>query len=174
MRGFGFSSAATHYHLTFTTECIHNVFYKLVLPLVTSARRFDHKRDDETKNWRNVAMAAIWLHTSRCAKTREDWGPFCFFWAATERKVNAPSRASNIKFLFFYVIFFMAYENLATILTFLNSTDEGLGPKSLETELIGTLSLGKGGRATKSGCGSGRSCNHLDWSKVRKLIGHLH
>ena len=59
MRGFGFSSAATHYHLTFTTECIHNVFYKLVLPLVTSARRFDHKRDDQTKNWRNVAMAAI-------------------------------------------------------------------------------------------------------------------
>ena len=78
------------------------------------------------------------------------------------------------KVFIFYVIFFMAYENLATILTFLNSTDEGLGPKSLETELIGTLSLGKGGRATKSGCGSGRSCNHLDWSKVRKLIGHLH
>ena len=30
---------------------------------------------------------------------------------------------------------FMAYANIATILTYLNSTDEGLGPKHLETEL---------------------------------------
>ena len=60
----------------------------------------------------------------------------------------------------------MAYENLATILTFLNSTDEGLGPKSLETELIGTLSLGKGGRATKSGCGSISSRTVLATKKI--------
>ena len=48
----------------------------------------------------------------------------------------------------------MAYENLATILTCLNSTDEGLGPKSLETELIGTLSLGRGGEG------------HEEWVRV--------
>ena len=71
MRGFGFSSAASHYHLTFTTECIHNVFYKLVLPLVTRARRFDHNRDDETENWRNAMAAILISHFEMC---KNPWG----------------------------------------------------------------------------------------------------
>ena len=60
--------------------------------------------------------------------------------SVTERRFNAQNRARNTKFLFFYVIFFMANENLTTILTCLYSTDKGLGPKSWETELIETLS----------------------------------
>ena len=40
--------------------------------------------------------------------------------------------ARTTKFLFF--VFFHGVCNLATILTYLNSTDEGPGPKHLETE----------------------------------------
>ena len=48
-------------------------------------------------------------------------------WARFERALQS--------FSFFFMFSFMAYANIATILTYLNSTDEGLGPKHLETEL---------------------------------------
>ena len=43
--------------------------------------------------------------------------------------------AHALQSFYFFMFCFMAYANLATILTYLNSTYEGLGPKHLETEL---------------------------------------
>ena len=59
------------------------------------------------------------------------------FLAATEQKRYRLVLlwAHALKSFYFFMFCFMAYANLATILTYLNSTYEGLGPKHLETEL---------------------------------------
>ena len=48
--------------------------------------------------------------------------------------------AHALQSFYFFMFCFMAYANLATILTYLNSTYEGLGPKHLETELTNITS----------------------------------
>ena len=59
------------------------------------------------------------------------------FLAATEQKRyrRVLLWAHALQSFYFFMFCFMAYANLATILTHLNSNDEGLGPKHLETEL---------------------------------------